>query len=199
MSLIWAWLVENYIEFLGSVFGVLGVWMSTRQNILCWPVGLLNVLLYIYVFYCSKLYADFGLQFFYLIMTLYGWYNWKYGGSNHSVLPVCNAGARKLIIYTFILAVSFVAIGYLLATYTDAAFPYWDSFVGVGGIIGTYMQAKKQIENWILWIIIDANCVAIYFIKDLMPTVILYFIFVVLAFIGYMQWKKDLITVQQEK
>jgi len=192
MEIIFNWIVANYIELIGSVTGVLGVWLTTRQNIWCWPVGLVNVLLYIYVFFVAKLYADFGLQFFYLVMTLYGWYNWKYGGKGHTELPVGRAGLKNMLIYLVIGTTSFIVIGFVLKRFTDAAYPFWDSFVAVWGIIGTYMQAKKQIENWLVWIIIDANCVMIYYYKNLLPTVVLYFIFVILAIIGYFSWRKDL-------
>lgn len=186
------WIVENYIEIIGVIFGILGVWLTTRQIIWCWPVALVNVLLYIYIFFIAKLYADFGLQIFYLAMTLYGWYNWKYGGKNNTELKVSRAGIKIIIIYLIIGTLSFLVIGYVLNNYTDAAYPYWDSLVGVWGIIGTYMQARKQIENWIVWIIIDLNCVGIYFCKELYPTVALYFIFTILAVIGYYKWRKDL-------
>jgi nicotinamide mononucleotide transporter len=190
------WIIENYIEIIGVITGIAGVWLTTRQIIWCWPVGLINVLLYIYIFFVAKLYADFGLQIFYLVMTLYGWYNWKYGGKNHKELKVSRAGIKNIILYLIIGTVSFIAIGFILKKFTDAAYPYWDSLVSVWGIIGTYMQAKKQIENWIVWIIVDMNCVGIYICKDLLPTVALYFIFVLLAVIGFYKWKKDLkITV----
>lgn len=186
------WLEENYIEVVGVVFGILGVWLTTKQIIWCWPVALINVLLYIYIFFTAKLYADFGLQIFYFVMTIYGWYNWKFGGKEHSILKVSRAGKKRISIYILIGTLSFLTSGFLLEKYTDAAYPYWDSFVSVWGIIGTFMLARKQIENWIVWIIIDLNCMGIYFFKELYPTVALYFIFTILAFIGYYKWKKDL-------
>ena len=186
------WVSFNYVEIFGFLTGTIGVWLSTKQKIWCWPVGLVNVSLYIYIFFVSKLYADFGLQIFYFGMTLYGWYQWLYGGTGHTKRHVGRTTFKSWMAYLSIGIPANALIGYLLATYTDAAFPYWDSFVSVWGIIGTYMQARKQIENWLVWIVIDMNCVAIYICKSLLLTSVLYCIFVGLAVYGYIQWKKDL-------
>jgi len=185
------WLSQNYIEVIGALSGIIGVWLTARQVIWCWPVALINVVIYIYVFYISKLYADFGLQLFYFFITLFGWYNWLYGGKDHHALPISRITLKKLIIFFCIGIPSVFILGYLLRNYTDAAYPYWDSFVSIWGIIGTYMMAKKILEHWILWIIVDLTCVGIYFFKGLYPTTILYFIFTVLAVYGLSKWRKD--------
>jgi nicotinamide mononucleotide transporter len=192
MPQILLWLSQNYIEIIGAISGILGVWLTARQIIWCWPVALINVVIYIYVFYISKLYADFGLQLFYFFMTLYGWYNWLYGGTSNHHLPISRITLKKFIFFFFIGMPAVLITGYLLKNYSDAAYPYWDSFVSVWGIIGTYMMAKKIIEHWILWIIVDITCVGIYFYKALYPTTILYFIFTILAVYGLLKWKKDL-------
>ncbi len=196
MSFLFQWFFDNYIEIVGFSSGVVGVWLSTRQNIWCWPIGLVNVSLYMYIFFGSKLYADFGLQLFYFVMTLYGWYQWKFGGKEHLGRKVTKASTRFWIGYLLAGVFSNILIGWLLFTYTDASFPYWDSFVSVWGIIGTFMQARKQIENWLVWIVIDLNCVAIYYYKELYITLVLYFVFTILAIIGYYNWKKELIKNQ---
>lgn len=192
MQLILEWFTKNYVEIIASVLGLWGVWLTTRQNIWCWPVGLVNVILSLYVFFVSKLYADVILQIFYLVMTIYGWYNWLYGGENKSVLKVTRI--KKNIMIALIITSIFLiaATGYLFSTYTDAALPYWDATVAVWGVIGTYVQAKKYIENWIIWILNDLLCTGIYFYKDLYAFTALYFIFTLLAIYGYYQWRKDL-------
>lgn len=192
MSFLINWLLNNYIEIIGFSSGIIGVWLSTRQNIWCWPVGLINVSLYMYIFYDSNLFADFGLQVFYFVMTIYGWYQWKYGGKSNTGLKVQKTTIRLWVLYFIVGAISNLIAGYLLATYTRASFPYWDSFVSVWGIIATFMQARKQLENWLVWIVIDLNCVAIYFYKELYITLILYFVFTLLAVAGYLQWRKTL-------
>jgi nicotinamide mononucleotide transporter len=191
MPQILLWLSQNYIEVIGAFTGIIGVWLTARQIIWCWPIALINVVIYIYVFFVSKLYADFGLQLFYFFMTLYGWYNWHYGGTDNHILLISRITLKKFLIYFLIGMPAVFITGYLLKNYSDAAYPYWDSFVSVWGIIGTYMMAKKIIEHWILWIIVDFTCVGIYFYKGLYATTVLYFIFIILAVYGLSNWKKD--------
>jgi nicotinamide mononucleotide transporter len=192
------WILSNYIELIAAVLGIVGVWLTTRQIIWCWPVGLLNVILSILVFFNSKLYADVTLQVFYLAMTLFGWYNWLWGGASKNHLPV-----RKILKQEFVIMLlsgiifSFV-VGYLFSEYTDAALPYIDSFVAVWGVIATYAMAKKIVANWIMWIIIDTICVGIYFYKELYAFTVLYFVFVVLAVYGLIEWKKELRKILSE-
>lgn len=193
IDLIINWIFANYIELIGFVFSALGVWLTTKQKIWCWPISLVGVIIYIYIFFISKLYADFGLQIFYLFMTIYGWYYWLHGGQNNQVLEKISRITKKQIIMYLIIGITTQTIlGYLLFKYTDAAFPFWDSVVGIWGIIATYMMAKKILEHWIAWIIIDIMCVTIYFFKDLYLTSILYLIFTLLAILGYYNWRKDL-------
>ncbi|MFH0894889.1 MAG: nicotinamide riboside transporter PnuC [Bacteroidota bacterium] len=189
------WLLLNWIELTGAVTGIIGVWLTTKQIIWCWPVALINVIFYIYIFFVSKLYADFGLQIFYLVMTLYGWYNWLWGGENRTELKVTHI-KRSLLIFCLITGtIGFLISGFLLNEYTDAAFPFIDSLIAVWGIIGTFLMAKKIIEHWLIWIIVDIIATIIYLAKELDLTAGLYFIFTLLAASGYFKWKKDLKTI----
>jgi nicotinamide mononucleotide transporter len=191
MPQIFVWLGLNYIELIGAVAGIIGVWLTARQLIWCWPVALVNVVIYIYIFFIAKLYADFGLQLFYLVMTLYGWYNWHYGGKNHEQLRISKI-PLKLFSGIFVLGIlAQTLLGYLLKNYSDASFPYIDSFVSIWGIIGTFMMAKKIIEHWIVWIIVDIFSVGIFFLKDLYATSVLYLIFTILAVYGWIKWNRD--------
>ncbi|MEI6123452.1 MAG: nicotinamide riboside transporter PnuC [Bacteroidota bacterium] len=185
------WIIDNYIEIIASLLGIAGVFLTARQNIWCWPIGLVNVILSLYVFFVSKLYADVVLQVFYLVMTLYGWYFWVFGGVKKYELPIRRLVKNELIMMLlFGFGISF-GLGWLFATYTDAAFPYWDSLVTVWGIIATYAMAKKILEHWIMWMLIDLNCTAIYFCKQLYAFSPLYFIFTLLAIYGYLKWRKN--------
>ncbi|MDD4213554.1 MAG: nicotinamide riboside transporter PnuC, partial [Bacteroidales bacterium] len=121
------WITEHYIEVTAAILGITGVFLTTRQNIWCWPIGLLNVTLSIYVFFIEKLYADVILQFFYLGMTLYGWYNWIFGGKKKYELPVRRIKGREVSVMLIIGIIFSFAMGYIIANYTDAAYPYWDS------------------------------------------------------------------------
>lgn len=186
------WIVANYIEIIASVLGIMGVYLTIRQSIWCWPVGLINVILSLIVFFTSKLYADVVLQIFYVAMTLYGWWNWIYGGEKKFELPIRNIFRSELIFMLIIGFTSSALVGYMFANFTDASYPYWDSMLMVWGIIATYAMAKKIIEHWIMWIIIDLNCTILYFCKSLYAFAPLYFIFTILAFYGYKKWEENL-------
>lgn len=186
------WITENYIEIIAAILGIAGVYLTTKQKIWCWPVGLANVMLSIYVFFVSKLYADVVLQIFYLAMTLYGWYFWAFGGEKKYELPVRKIRPKELSVMLVLGFVCSFVVGYLFANYTDASFPYWDSLLTVWGIIATYAMGKKIIDHWLMWIVIDINCTVLYFIKGLYAFAPLYFIFTLLAIYGYFTWKKEL-------
>ena len=191
MAQVWNWLLANYLELFAFVTGVLGVWLTARQNIWCWPLGLINVSLSLVVFYFSKLYADVSLQVFYLVMTVYGWVNWKRGGANHGRLQI--RGFHKWELY-MIFPLGFAAtalVGWNFASFTDAALPYMDSLVAVWGVLGTWVMARKVIWHWLIWIINDLICVGIYAYKELYFFTALYFIFTLLAVYGWIQWNKE--------
>ncbi|MDD4214546.1 MAG: nicotinamide riboside transporter PnuC, partial [Bacteroidales bacterium] len=124
-------------------------------------------------------------------MTLYGWYNWIFGGKKKYELPMRRIKGREVSVMLIIGIIFSFAMGYIIANYTDAAYPYWDSNLTVWGIIATYAMAKKILAHWLMWIIIDINCTALYFIKQMYAFSPLYFIFTLLAVYGYFQWKKD--------
>ncbi|MBL6962340.1 MAG: nicotinamide mononucleotide transporter [Bacteroidetes bacterium] len=188
---LYSWIVFNYIEFIAVIAGIIGVWLTAKQIIWCWPVAIVNVVLSAYIFYGTKLYQDGILQLFYLIMAIYGWYNWKFGGKNKTELKVSRTSFRTAILLLIIGFISIYVFGYLFKRYTDAALPYWDATTTVWGVIATFMMAKKMIENWAIWILIDLLNTAIYFYKGLYGFVFLYFVFTILAVFGLMQWLKD--------
>jgi nicotinamide mononucleotide transporter len=187
------WIINNYIEILAAVLGLAGVWLTTRQNIWCWPLGLMNVTLSMFVFFSARLYYDFILQIFYFALTLYGWYHWVFGSKSAKKVPVSGIRAKTLGISLLIITVSVIVMGWLAEKYTNASLPYWDAFTTAAGIIVTYWMARKFIEHWIAWVIIDLVCTVIYIHKELYAFSVLYFIFAVLAIYGYFQWKKDLL------
>ena len=191
------WIAANYIEIIAALLGIAGVWLTTRQNIWCWPIGLANVMLSMIVFFTAKLYYDFVLQIFYFVLTFYGWFQWLSRGKNSKSLRVTNLKSVSLLLSAFIIIVSVAVFGKLATMYTDASLPYWDAFTTSGGIIATFWMARKKIENWIAWVVIDIVCTFIYIYKELYAFSALYFIFAILAVVGYLRWKKDLQTEQQ--
>ncbi|MFC2101126.1 nicotinamide riboside transporter PnuC [Bacteroidota bacterium] len=185
------WILNNYIEFIAVISGIIGVYLTAKQIIWCWPVAIVSVVLSLYVFFVAKLYQDSILQLFYLGMSFYGWYNWLHGGTKKAELKVNWIRLNHALFLILIGFLSIIIFGYLFQNYTDAALPYWDATTTVWGIIGTYMMAKKMIDNWIVWIIIDLLNVGIYFYKELYGFTVLYFIFTLLAIYGLREWITD--------
>lgn len=188
------WLSENYIELLGTTAGLIYIVLSIKQKIWLWPVGIVNVTLYIYVFFVSKFYADMALQFFYLFISFFGWYNWIHGKreENNTHLPVAKINLKLGIILLFVSLIIFVIIAYVLVNFTDSEIPYWDAFTTAFSITATWMLARKIIEHWLIWIMVDLVSAGLYIFKGLYPTTFLFLVFTILAFVGYFEWRKNL-------
>lgn len=194
MELLIKWLSDNYVELLGAVLGIAYIFFSIRQSILTWPVGLLTSLLYVWVFFVSKLYADMGLQMYYVAISIYGWYEWLFGNqTNHSEPIKVSRLKWKLGVILFVISVLlFLLIWYILKNFTDSPVPMADSLATSLSIVATWMLARKILEHWLIWIFVDAFSVGLFWYKDLMPTVILFVVYTVMAYIGYREWKQEL-------
>jgi len=190
------WLSGNYIELLGAILGFAYIFFSIRQNILTWPVGLLTSLLYTWVFFDSKLYADMGLQIYYVIISIYGWYEWVSGKSNSTGNKVALKITRLTINLGLVLAavsvVIFLLMWYVLKNFTDSPVPFADSLATALSIVATWMLARKILEHWLVWIFVDAFSIGLFWYKGLHPTVILFVIYTFMAVVGFIQWKKEL-------
>lgn len=165
-----------------------------RENVWCWPTGLVNVALYVIVFAKAKLYADMGLQVVYVGLCLYGWYAWLHGGKDHGALQVARAPLRILFTLAAAAVAFAVALGTLLGRFTDAALPYWDSSTASFSLAAQWLQTRKWIENWAVWIVVDAVYVGMYVVKGLYPTAGLYAVFLLLAIAGHVAWRASLRT-----
>ncbi|WP_460920721.1 nicotinamide riboside transporter PnuC [Pontibacter brevis] len=187
----------NLVELTGVVTGIACVWLAAKQNVWTWPIGLVSVGMYVFVFYDARLYADMGLNAFYFVTSLYGWYVWLYGGKNHSERKVGRINKKELTVLLALGLVFTLGLGYFLDNYTDADLSYTDSATTAISLIGYWMMAKKQLENWIVWLVVDVVYVGVYTYKDLYLTSFLYFVFLLLSIKGYLDWKKDLVALKQ--
>ncbi|HEX2723011.1 MAG TPA: nicotinamide riboside transporter PnuC [Gemmatimonadaceae bacterium] len=186
------------VEIIAALFGVVSVFLSVRQNIWSWPTAIVNVGLYIFVFYGSKLYADTGLQVIYVALNAYGWYHWLYGGKNRTELPVTRTSARLGLLLAAVVAAGTIVIGTLLAKNTDAALPYVDALTTSTSLVAQWMMTRKLLENWPVWVAVDVVYIGMYIYKSLYVTAVLYFIFLLLSAMGYVQWRRSLSAENQE-
>lgn len=184
-------LPTSLLEILGFVTGAICVWLNTRQNVWGWIFAIINAVLYGAVFWQAKLYADVTLQVYFFVTSIYGIYMWLYGSDNHKPIAVSLSPPRLYLVFTIIFILMTFLWGYLLNNYTDASLGYPDSALTVMSLIGQWMLARKYLENWLLWIVADLGYIGLFSYKGLYLTSILYFIFFLLAIIGYFTWKKD--------
>ena len=188
------WLLNNWIEIVGAITGVLYIYLSVKQHMALWLIGILSSAFYIVVFFNSKLYADAGLQTYYLLISGYGWWHWIHGKPEHQVhLNPTFASIKLLIILLLITIVLTGCIALILINFTNSDVPWWDAFTSAASIIATWMLTQKYIQHWIAWIFIDIIYVGLYFYKDLYFTIILYVVFTIMALIGYFEWRKKII------
>jgi len=178
------------IEWVAVAFGIVSVYLSVRENIWSWPTAIVNVSLYVYIFLNAKLYADMGLQVFYICISFYGWWNWLYGGENRTELHVTRLPRRWAVVLPFVFVAGAAALGTLLSHYTDASVPYADASLAVASLIAQYLMTKKALENWAIWVAADVGYIAMYIYKGLYPTTFLYAVFLILAAMGYVRWRR---------
>ncbi|GAP70769.1 nicotinamide mononucleotide transporter PnuC [Bacteroidales bacterium 6E] len=190
------WLSANYIELAGAILGIAYIYFSIRQHILTWITGLLTSLLYIVVFYQAKFYADMGLQFYYVAISIYGWYLWKKkkpGLTDNTTMPIIRARRNFFLISAMATWVIFLLIRFILERYTDSMIPNMDAATTALSITATYMLARKMIEHWIIWVVVDVGSAGLYIYKGLWATSILFLVYTIMAVIGYKQWKNELL------
>ncbi len=193
MEVVIAYLQANWIELAGSVLSIIYLYLSIKQRVSLWIFGFLCSLLYAIVFFQSKFYADMSLQFYYLGVSAFGWISWKAGKpENRKELPVKRTTPLSGAIILVIALVLYFLYYFILSEYTDSPLPKADAFTTALSIVATWMLARKMIEHWWLWIIVDSVSAGLYFYKALYPTAILFVIYTVMAVIGYRQWKKSL-------
>jgi nicotinamide mononucleotide transporter len=188
---LWQSITKHGLEIFGFVTSIAGVWLTAKEKTINWPIGIIASAVYIYIFYKSAIYGDAALQIVYVIIGFYGWYEWVYGRREQAPLHITRSPKNILLILLIASLAGWLILGKSL-TYTNTNVPFWDAFNTVLSLVGTWMMAKKFIENWLVWIVVDISYVVQYFYKDLNITAVLYFIFILLAIYGYFQWRKQL-------
>ena len=176
------------LEIIATVLGLANIVLLVRRNIWNYPFGLAMVALYAHIFFREKLYSDALLQLFFFVIQLYGWWAWwRVGGGEHKVDVVRLTGPARVAWIVMITLLS-LAWGTMMHTYTDASFPWWDASIAVASIAAQILLARRCIENWVLWIAVDAGAIPLYLIKGLPLTAGLYFTFLALCVLGLGEW-----------
>jgi nicotinamide mononucleotide transporter len=180
----------SWLEVVAVIFGILSVWYARRENILVYPTGIINVLIYVYLCFFAGLYADMGINAFYFLMSVYGWCNWSRKDESIQHVPITDLSVRGWIFYLALTALAFGLIWLLLSHYTDSTVPVLDSFTTAIFITGMWLMARKKIENWLFWIAGDFLVIPLFTYKGLVFTSVQYIVFLILAVMGYIEWRK---------
>jgi nicotinamide mononucleotide transporter len=184
------------LELVAVVVTVAAVYLTARQIIWCWPIAMVSVTLYAVVFHQAKLYADMGLQVIYFALAVYGWWAWLHGGEDHGELRVSLVSWPARLCLVLLGAISGVLLGITLHRLTDASLPFMDSTLTSFSIIAQWMQTRKQLEAWILWLAVDVFYVGMFVYKGLFLTAGLYAVFLYLALLGLVSWRRSMTEYQ---
>ena len=179
------------LEWFGVFTGILCVWLAAKNNIWNWPIAIISVVIYIFIFFESKLYADMGLQVYFFAMNIYGWYYWSNQKNNPGKERAITKITKQEIFLSFIgVGIFTLALGFLLHKNTDASFPFVDSFCTALSLIAQIFLARRVMHNWLIWIFVDIIYVGVYFSKDLYATGLMYILYIGIATMGYLDWRK---------
>ena len=182
--------MEQTLEIIGTLVGLLYLWLEYKASIYLWIAGIIMPAIYIFVYYNAGLYADFGINIYYLIAAIYGWFFWMWGHGEKKSLPIIHTPWKCYLPLFLVFIVSFVGIARILIEYTDSNVPWLDSFTTALSIVGMWMLARKYVEQWLVWLVVDLVTVGLYLYKDLPYTAGLYALYSALAVAGYLRWRK---------
>ncbi|MDI9866249.1 nicotinamide riboside transporter PnuC [Flectobacillus sp. DC10W] len=181
----------NWLEVFGIVTTLICVWLNIRQNIWGWFWAVVSSSVYGVVYFQSKLYSDMELQIVFIVLSVYGWYQWLFGGADKTELPASKMPVKYIPI-CIVVGLAFTGISGYLHSQTDASLPYLDASLTAVSLIAQWMMARKYLENWLLWIAANLVYIGMYYTKDLYGTSILYALLLIMAIKGYFDWKKTI-------
>ena len=189
------------LEIIGTAVGLIYLWLEYHASIYLWIAGIIMPAIYLFVYYDAGLYADFGINIYYLLVAVYGWIIWKYGKEKKekAELPITKFPLKYLLVVSLVFLITFVGIGKILVHFTDSNVPWLDSFTTALSIIGMWMLARKYIEQWWVWIIVDVVCCGLYIYKELYFTSFLYGLYAIIAIFGYYKWRKLMVNEKQSR
>ena len=195
--------MQEISQFLSSLLNGLSGWeacavvlaiayllLAAKESIYCWYCALVSTAIFTFLFWDVSLLMESALNVYYMIMAVYGWHQWRYGGKEYSGIPIRTLDSKQhLLIIGAVIIISIIS-GLLLSQHTNAAWPYVDSFTTWGSVITTVMVAKKVLENWLYWLVIDSVSIPLYIDRGLYLTAILFMVYIVIVVVGYLSWRQ---------
>ena len=180
------------IEGLAVSTGLASVWFSVKERIWVYPIGLISVSIYVYLSFIYGIYADMGINIYYVLMSIYGWYRWLQPSESGAAKEITRNGGKEWLLSIVLFLLSWVILFVILQRFTDSEIPLWDSLTTSLAIVGMWLMAEKKVEHWLFWIATDLLSIPLYYYKNLLLTSGQFFVFTILAVIGWLQWNKSL-------
>ena len=180
------------IEGLAVSTGLASVWFSVKERIWVYPIGLISVSIYVYLSFIYGIYADMGINIYYVLMSIYGWYRWLQPSESGAAKEITRNSGKEWLLSIVLFLLSWVILFVILLRFTDSEIPLWDSLTTSLAIVGMWLMAEKKVEHWLFWIATDLLSIPLYYYKDLLLTSGQFFVFTILAVIGWLQWNKSL-------
>jgi nicotinamide mononucleotide transporter len=184
------------VEIIAVAFGLASVWSMKKESILAFPFGIINVLVYVYICFASKLYAYASINVFFAGMSIYGWYNWSRKDQNRKNIQISQCSAKELIFDSVALVFFFIILRILLIKFTDSVVPTWDALTTAIYIIAMWLLARKRIENWIGWIIGDIISIGLFAFEKLYFSSFQFLVFTIIAVLGFIEWRTKLLKTK---
>ncbi|MBN1199826.1 MAG: nicotinamide mononucleotide transporter [Bacteroidales bacterium] len=181
------------LEIFAVLCGLASVWFMKKEKILVYPLGIVNVLIYVYICYTSKLYAYAGINVFYAMMSIYGWYNWLRKNNQDERIGITRLKLTGILICLSLIAVFFFLVRFLLDRFTDSEIPSWDAVTTAIYIIAMWLLARKKIEHWILWITGDVISIGMFAWLNLYFSSFQFLVFTVIAIFGFIEWRRKMV------
>lgn len=185
-------LATTPLEFIAVVFGIASVIYSRQENIRVYPTGIVNTTIYIYLSLIAGLYAEAGVNFYYTVMSIVGWVMWAGKKEGKTVLHISRSTLREWLFALGFFALCWLVLWWVLKTFTNSTVPLADGFASAAAYTGMWLMARKKLENWLWWIITNVASIPLYFIKGFVFTSFQYLVFLVLAVMGYVEWRRKL-------
>lgn len=182
---------SSWLELVAVIFAIAYLVLAVRENILCWYAAFISTSIFLVIFWQVKLYMESGLQVYYLAMAIYGWYQWTRGGTKHTGIAITSWSTKTHVSVLALVIAATIISGLLLQTYSDARLPYLDSFTTWASVVTTYMVAKKVLENWLYWLVIDSVAIYLYLDRELYFTALLFLAYIVIVIFGFYIWFQE--------
>jgi nicotinamide mononucleotide transporter len=185
--------LDQILEIAGTIVGLFYLYYEYKASMKVWIAGIIMPAISLFVYFRHGLYADFGINIYYLLAAIYGWMVWKYGKKKEEkFLPITHTPKKLYPVLVLVFVLAFLGIGYILVNYTDSNVPWWDSFTTALSIVGMWMLARKWLEQWISWILVDAVSCGLYIYKEVYFYAGLYGLYTIIAIFGYLEWKRKM-------